>query len=90
MKRALILVAAAVAGWFLGGPSRSSTNDVSVELVSPPPVTVGRTVVRGTIALKANASSLAGPITKVEFYVDGKLVGTATNLFADPKNLTVY
>lgn len=87
MKRALILVAAAIAGWFLGGPSRSATNNgVTVELVSPAP----GSVVSNTITLTANASSLAGPIQRVEFYVDGKLISTVTNKFAAPGDLYVY
>ena len=60
-------------------------NGVTVELISP----VAGATVGGNITLYANASSLAGPITRVEFYVDGVLVGTSTNRTPAPDNLRV-
>lgn len=54
-----------------------------MDLGANPPVAVtldapadGATV-SGTVQLSATASSTMGPITRIEFYLDGKLVGVA-------------
>ena len=56
------------------------------------PVTVNMTnptsgqVVSNSITLLAEASSTMGPISKVEFYVDGVLVGTDYRSLQSPTN----
>ncbi len=55
-------------------------NPVTVEMLSP---TQGSTV-SGVITLSSTATSTVAPITRVEFYVDGVLVGTKTNTTQKP------
>lgn len=91
LRNSLLTLAAIAAGILLGTPfpARSAAvtqNGVTVDLLFPAP----GSVVSNTITLTAEASSLAGPIAKVEFYVDGKLIGTATNRFAAPGDVFVY
>lgn len=92
MKNAVICLLALAAAFLLGSPRKAvnaapvTQNGITLELLSP----IAGSTVSNTITLSANASSLAGPITKVEFYVDGVLVGISTNKFAKPGDLTVY
>jgi len=81
--KAVILTAA-----MLAASNFSATdNPVSVELLTP----VNGSTVSGVIELTATASSTAGPITKVEFYRDGILIGTAYNyLPAPPGGVKVF
>lgn len=51
---------------------RAASPAVSVTLTSP----INGQTVSGVIQLTAEASSTTGRISKVEFYVDGSLVGT--------------
>lgn len=58
------------------------TGPVSVQLISP----ANGSVISNTIELSAEASSIAGPITMVEFYCDGKIIGvTGSNGLALPQ-----
>lgn len=59
-------------------------NPTTVTLLSP----VAGSTVSNTITLSATASSSAAPISRVEFYMDDKLVGTIYNA-QTPKNLKV-
>lgn len=67
------------------------SNPVSVELLSP----VAGSTVSNVITLSANATSLAGPIARVEFYVTDNttgiktLIGIVTNRPPSPQNLQV-
>lgn len=63
--------------------SSSTPSPVTVTMLSP----VAGSTVSNTITLSADASSLAGPIMRVEFYVDGQLVGTVTNRPPSPTGL---
>jgi hypothetical protein len=80
----------------------AALNGITVEMVSPAP---GATLTNSTFTLEATASSLAGPITKVEYYdvhtwtnyathqvfTVTNLMGTVTNkLPPGVKNLFVY
>lgn len=90
MKRVFGVVLAVAAGLLAGSPWRSwlsaqNTSPVTVQLVSPG---AGSTV-SGIVQLTATASSSAGPISKVEFYVDGKLIGTVTNKIPSPQGFNV-
>lgn len=81
MKRLLLLAAALALALFR--PSACSraraleVSPVSVQFVSP----ANGSVVSNTISLSALASTTApnADIYKVEFYVDGKLIGAVTN-----------
>lgn len=90
--KVFIALCAVAAGLLLGSPWLGSSgapvtqNGITVELWSP---TAGSTV-SNTITVSADASSLAGPIAKVEFFCDGVLFKTVTNRFASVTNLTVY
>ncbi len=55
-------------------------NPVTVEMLTP----VNGSTVSGTITLSCTATSTVAPITRVEFYVDGQLVGTVTNTTQKP------
>jgi len=61
------------------------TGPVSIQLTSP---SAGQ-VVSNTITLTASASSTMGPIQRVEYYVDGVLVGTHVAFPDRPKNLSI-
>lgn len=63
-------IACAVFG--LSAAAAQGPGPVSVTLNSP----INGSTVSGTIMLNASASSLAGPIVKVEFYRDGVLFAT--------------
>lgn len=81
MKRLVVIVAALALALFR--PSACSraraleASPVSVQLVSP----ASGSVVSNTISLSVLASTAApgAAIYKVEFYVDGKLIGAVTN-----------
>lgn len=64
----------------VSGLSAQTNNPVTVTMISPAP---GSTV-RGVITVSATASSLAGPISKVEFYCDGKLFTVINNTGTRP------
>lgn len=55
--------------------AQTNTNAVTVTWVTP---TNGQTV-SGTIPLVVNAGSSVAPITRVEFYRDGVLIGVVSN-----------
>lgn len=55
-------------------------NPVTVQMLSP---TQGSTI-SNTIQLSCVATSTVAPITKVEFYMDGRLIGTVSNLNPKP------
>lgn len=65
------IIACAILG--LSAAAAQGPGPVSVTLNSP----ADGSTVSGTITLSASASSLAGPIVKVEFYRDGILIATA-------------
>lgn len=58
-----------------------ATNPVSCELATP---TNGATI-SGIVTLTAIAGSLVGPITRVEWFMDGQLIAS-TNLLQPPAN----
>lgn len=92
-KRIFILVFLFVLPWIwrpiVNMIYAQSTNPVTVTMVSP----VAGSKVSGVIKLQANASSLAGPITRVEFYCDGKLIGCVDSnnvpMLLPPNNLNL-
>lgn len=97
-RNAVLTVLAVAAGLLLGSPSRSAqpvsvtTNGVTVTLQSP------RTgdVVSNKFNALVDASSLAGPISRIEVYASNnvthtvQVVGSLTNRFSAPANLFVY
>lgn len=80
----LILLLALTVG-VLAPFATTTSNPVSVELLSP----VAGSTVSNIITLSANATSLAGPIHHVNFYVNGILVGSVTNKLPPPGMLEV-
>lgn len=80
MKLCVILLSAALVCLIAAKLFGQATSPVSVEIVAP---TTGQ-VVSNTITFTAIASSTVAPITKVEFYRDGILMGT---VYAKPNNL---
>lgn len=84
VKAITIILAAIAAGW--GLPSLAlirsyrsllvgESTAVTVSLTSP----TSGSVVSNTIVLSATATSTAAPISRVEFYCDGKLIGIANS-----------
>lgn len=65
--------------------AQTNTNAVTVTWVTP---TNGQTV-SGTIPLVVNAGSSVAPITRVEFYRDGVLIGTVSNRPSPPTLVTL-
>ena len=59
-----------------------ASNPLSITLNSP---TDGSTV-SGTITLSATPVNTMGPISRVEYYIDGKLFATVTNPAPRPTN----
>lgn len=79
MKFFFLLLAAAIGTLVLG----QSIGPVQVELTAP----LSGQVVSNTITLTAEAFSAAAPIQRIEFYVDGVLIGTQTVLPRNPEGL---
>ena len=92
MKRVLLTAALWAATSFVATDNSLSgmtvaTSPVSVTMLTP----VNGSTVSGVIELTATASSTAGPITHVDFYRDGVLIGTAYNyLPAPPSGVKVF
>lgn len=88
-----ILMAAMLVPWIwkplLKSVKAQAPSPVTITLLTP---TNGSTI-SGLIQLGAAASSTAGKIARVEFYVDGKLVGIVNsnnqNMLFPPGNVSV-
>lgn len=63
----------------------TSSNPVTCELLTP----VSGSTVSNIITLSATATSLAGPIHHVDFFVNGVLIGSVTNKLPPPGMLEI-
>lgn len=63
----------------------TTSNPVSVTWLSP----VAGSTISNVITLSASAVSLAGPIHRVEYYVDGIMVSVVTNKLPPPGMLEI-
>ena len=81
MKLCLLLLAAALACLIAGRLFGQAVSPVTVAMTSP----ISGQVVSNTITLTAEASSTVAPIQRVEFYMDGVLIGTKTVLPRKPE-----
>lgn len=77
-----VTVAAMLLAWFaLAAISgNDAINPVTVQMLTPIP----NSTVSNTITLTVDASSLAGPIARVDFFVDGAKFDSVTNLETRP------
>ena len=83
MKLSLAFLIGSIACLIAARLFGQSSGPVTVELVAP----ASGAVVSNTFTLTATASSTVAPIQRIEFFVDGILIGTKTVLPRTPTGL---